>query len=391
MADPVRSTNIVADRYLASPAGLRAAGCGPVDALDTHSGRASQVRLVFVSGAWAEADLAETVARWCAIGCSEVCGVLDFGRHGDHWYLALPPSLGVPVARWRTMRLPGPGDAARLTLGFGRLVDRVAAAGFAPELAAVEDFAVGPGPTPFLERPLLPLPSAPLAVTPGSGQRLLAELLGTLQGEHITPAALAEWSAAAAGGEFPTLAACLDALEHAGAEAAVHPDGDPPGLARMFDDDELDVMEAVANRSPGAVRRAVTAAGLAVLGIAAGLALVGPVAGHDRAAQAARLPRTVPVAPASTQASRRPHHAGSAPHHRSRGDRRRGRHVQHPAAQSRPANHRRSAPAPAPTTASSPVTTTAPSPVTTGPAPPPSTAPAAPVMPAPGGTTLPAP
>src|ERR671937_204057 len=144
MADRAASENIVADRYLASPAGLRGSPSGPIPALDTHSGRASQVRLVFVTGDWDEADLADAVARWCAIGCGEVCGILDFGRHRDHWFLALPPSLGVPVERWRAMRLPAPADAARLALAFGRLADRVAAAGFAQEHALPQDLAVGP-------------------------------------------------------------------------------------------------------------------------------------------------------------------------------------------------------------------------------------------------------
>ena len=154
------AANIVADRYLVSPTALAGNPSGPIDALDTHSGRASQVRLVFLTSAWDDDALAAAVARWRGIACGEVCGVLDFGRHRGRWYLALPPSLGVPVVRWRAMRHPGPADAARLVLGFGRLVERVAAAGFEPELAGVDDFAVGPGPTPFLERPLLPLPGA---------------------------------------------------------------------------------------------------------------------------------------------------------------------------------------------------------------------------------------
>src|SRR3954447_8047358 len=222
MATAAPPANIVADRYLVSPTALAGNPSGPVDALDTHSGRASQVRLVFLTAGWDEDDLTQAGARWRGVACGEVCGVLDFGRHRGHWYLALPPSLGVPVVRWRAMRLPGPADAARLVLGFGRLVERVAAAGFAPEPAGVADFAVGPGPTPFLERPLLPLPGAVPEAPPGGGQRMLCRLLNALIARRDIPAALGGWAERAAGGGFASLGACLDELERTGTEAAAH-------------------------------------------------------------------------------------------------------------------------------------------------------------------------
>src|ERR1700690_3307381 len=106
MADPAPRSHVIADRYLTSPAALAARPFGPVDALDTHSGRGAQVRIVFVAGDRDEADLPDGVARWCGIGCSEVCGVLDFGRHADRWFLVLPPSAGLPVERWRMLRRP---------------------------------------------------------------------------------------------------------------------------------------------------------------------------------------------------------------------------------------------------------------------------------------------
>ena len=220
MAAAAPPANIVADRYLVSPTVLAGNPSGPVDALDTHSGRASQVRLVFLTGGWDEDDLAETIACWRGIACGEVCGVLDFGRHRSHWYLALPPSLGVPVVRWRAMRLPGPADGARLVLGFGRLVERVAAAGFAPELAGVDDFAVGPGPTPFLERPLLPLPGAVPEAPPGGGQRMLSRLLDALVARRDIPDGLRDWAERSAAGGFSSLGDCLDELERAGTAAA---------------------------------------------------------------------------------------------------------------------------------------------------------------------------
>jgi hypothetical protein len=376
MAAPAQPANIVADRYLVSPTALAGNPSGPVDALDTHSGRASQVRLVFLSSAWDDDDLAAAVARWRGIACGEVCGVLDFGRHRGHWYLALPPSLGVPVVRWRAMRLPGPADAARLVLGFGRLVERVAAAGFEPELAGVDDFAVGPGPTPFLERPLLPLPGADPEAPPGGGQRMLSRLLDALMARRDVPDGLRGWAERAAAGGFASLGECLDELELVGTEAAAATDAEPPGLSGIFADDELDAMERAAARVPGRRRRIVAGAAGAVVAVLAGLALVDPGA-HAGPAGPPAAPATVPVTaltPAADPAPHRRHPASARPHRHHRATVQR-RHRTH---------HARTS-----TAASAPPSTSSP----------PSAAPAAPaqstggttVLPAPGGTTLPGP
>jgi hypothetical protein len=376
VADPARPANIVADRYLVSPTALAGNPSGPVDALDTHSGRASQVRLVFLTGAWSGDDLADAIERWRGIACGEVCGVLDFGRHHGTWYLALPPSLGVPVVRWRAMRLPGPADAARLVLGFGRLVERVAAAGFEPELAGVDDFAVGPGPTPFLERPLLPLPGADPAAPPGGGQRMLARLLDALIAGRDIPAALGGWAERAAGGGFTSLGACLDELERTGTEAAAHADVEPPGLSGIFADDELDAMERAADRVPGRRRRIAAVVAGAVVAALTGLALVNPGAPEEKAAPPAD--RSRPTAPITTLAGPTAppprHHrkkpVARHPHHRQKTHRHRAA-TQTPAA---PAAATSTAPAPAPAQ-------TTPSQQSGGPT----------ILPAPGGTTLPAP
>jgi hypothetical protein len=239
MPETVSRSHVIADRYLTSPAALAAQPFGPVDALDTHSGRGAQVRIVFVAGECDEADLAEGVARWCGIGCSEVCGILDFGRHRDRWFLVLPPSVGLPVERWRMLRRPTAADAARLTLAFGRLTERVAAAGFSPDAAALADVAVGPGPTPFLERPLLPA-GRRRPVAQGDGQRILAAVYGAALGPADPPAGLYGWGERARAGQFASLSECLDELERS--RAAV--DGQetqtsdvPPGLGHLFDDD----------------------------------------------------------------------------------------------------------------------------------------------------------
>ena len=80
-ASPSTGASVIDGRYLASSAGIASRPAGPVEALDTRSGRAAQVRLVFPDGSWREDELAAAVARWCGLGCAEVCGVLDFGPH----------------------------------------------------------------------------------------------------------------------------------------------------------------------------------------------------------------------------------------------------------------------------------------------------------------------
>ena len=237
MPDPSSTAEVIADRYLTSPSRLRARPFGPVDALDTHAGRAAQVRIVFTSGEWDEAELAEAVARWCGIGAAGVCGVLDFGRHGDRWFLVLPPSLGTPVERWRSMRRPSAADAATLALTFGRLLESVAAAGFDAGSAVVADFAVGPGPTPFLEQPLLAPPRTAVPISRrASGQEVLAALFDAAVDEKDLPPELAAWRGAAASGAHPSLSVCLDALERAeGAVRSAASTAEPAGIAGIFD------------------------------------------------------------------------------------------------------------------------------------------------------------
>ncbi len=238
MSVPVTSTaEVIADRYLTSPVSLRSRPFGPVDALDTHAGRAAQVRIVFLPGEWGAEELSETVARWCGIGTAGVIGVLDFGDHNGHPFLVLPPSLGMPLERWRAMRRPGAVDAARLALGFGRLVEAVTARGFVTDVAEATDFGVGPGPTPFLELPLLGRPDAPAVLHPEQdGQVLIARLYSaTVHGQQL-PAQIAGWVSAAVNREFGSLADCLDELE--AAATAVHESrerGEPVGVRGVFD------------------------------------------------------------------------------------------------------------------------------------------------------------
>ena len=205
MSSPATNACMIGDRYLASAAAVASSPCGPVDALDTRSGRAAQVRVLFTGPGWNEEALAAAVSRWCSLGVSEACGVLDFGAHGDRWFLVVPPSLGMPLERWRMVRRPSALDAARLTLAFGRVLERVAQAGFPTDGLAMLDLAVGPGPTPFLERPLLGDPGAGPAGDPRAGQRSLAAIVtaahfGELEG------GLARWRDEARSESFASLA-----------------------------------------------------------------------------------------------------------------------------------------------------------------------------------------
>ena len=234
-ASPSTGASVIDGRYLASSAGIASRPAGPVEALDTRSGRAAQVRLVFPDGSWREDELAAAVARWCGLGCAEVCGVLDFGPHEDGWFLVLPPSLGVPLDRWRMIRRPTPGGAARLAVAVGGLLERVAAAGFPADALDVRDLAIGPGPTPFLDRPLLGMagPEHPPATSPASGQRALARVLRAAAGDGMAEP-LEAWAARAGARGFSTLSDAIDDLRRLAADA------DTAGLRPAEPDAELD-------------------------------------------------------------------------------------------------------------------------------------------------------
>jgi hypothetical protein len=381
MADTAPRSHVIADRYLTSPAALAASPYGPVDALDTHSGRGAQVRVVFAGPEWDEAVLADAVARWCGIGCSEVCGVLDFGRHGDRWFLVLPPSLGLPVERWRMLRRPTADDAARLTLAFGRLAERVAAAGFSPDAASLSDVAVGPGPTPFLERPLLQ-PQGARAGGMGDGQRALAAVCAAALGAVEPPPALAAWADRAHAAGFSGLAECLDELERCGVTAPGPGTGAadaPPGLEHLFDDGfDLDGPAISTPREPRRPR--VVGVSVVIMAIFAVLALLGHGARQGQASttSAAAPPVTSAVVPVQAPSARP---SPGTPTRPQKAARRKRTHRPRPRRRHHAAR-RVSTPPPSPT-------------VTTPPAPPAATAtgPAtgATQLPAPGGTTLPAP
>jgi hypothetical protein len=238
------SALVIGGRYLASPAALRARPDGPLDALDTQSGRAAQVRIVFASDGWDDDTFAEAVSRWCALASSEICGVLDFGLHEGRRFLVVAPSLGMTIERWQLTRRPAAADAARLTLAFGRLAERIAAAGFPVDACELGDCAVGPGPTPFLERPLLGAPSVNSSlVGPRDGQRTLAAILRAAGGGPL-PEPLERWTAQAAAAGFDSLAACLDELEARGNDVrAVDGDEQLVSMESLFDEDD-DAFEA---------------------------------------------------------------------------------------------------------------------------------------------------
>ncbi len=331
MPETASNARLIGGRYLAGAASLASRPAGPVDALDTQSGRAAQVRIVFVEPAWDEEALAEAVSHWCGLGLSEVCGVLDFGPDERGWFLVLPPSLGMPLERWRTARRPSPLDAARLTLGFGRLVERIAAAGFAPDAAALADLAVGPGPTPFVERPLLGRAGD---VRPGSdpgGSRVLAAILlavhaGKPEGE------LGRWVEDADAARHASLSECLDELERiAAALGTARAPGLDGELDGVFDEDDLRLAELLPADAPrGRAHRLAAAVGV-LLALLAAASVLGVGRGGGSPAHA--TPTTVPPASVVHHAAGRPaKHAAPVPHRRHHKTTPVRRHVHRPAA-----------------------------------------------------------
>jgi hypothetical protein len=331
MADSATSTALViAGRYLASPAALRARPEGPIDALDTRSGRTAQVRIVFTSDGWDDDGFTDAVTRWCALACSEICGVLDFGEHEGRRFLVVAPSLGMSIERWQATRRPGPADAARLALAFGRLAERIAAAGFPVDACDLGDCAVGPGPTPFLERPLLGSPAVnPILVGPRDGQRTLAAILRAASGAGLGPP-LEQWTARAAAAGYESLAECLDELERCGNEAReAGDDTELVGLAGLFDDDDEHLARLLPPEPriwPRRVAGGLGALALAVLAIAA----IGQRAsGTPVAAPVRSNPPPVAVAPLTTPKPSKPKPAHARNRHPAKQQSRVHRH-RHP-------------------------------------------------------------
>lgn len=331
MADSATSTALViAGRYLASPAALRARPEGPIDALDTRSGRTAQVRIVFASDGWDDDGFTDAITRWCALACSEICGVLDFGEHEGRRFLVVAPSLGMSLERWQATRRPRPTDAARLALSFGRLVERIAAAGFPVDACDLGDCAVGPGPTPFLERPLLGSPAVnPILVGPRDGQRTLSAILRAAGGAGLG-SPLEEWTARAAAAGYESLAECLDELERCGNEAReAGDDTEVVGFAGLFDDDQDEHLARLLPPEPRTWPRRV-AGGLGALALAVlAIAAIGHRASGTPAAAPVPSPRPVAVAPVTTPKPSKPKPAHPRKRHAVKQHRRVHRH-RHP-------------------------------------------------------------
>jgi hypothetical protein len=281
-----------------------------------------------------------------------------------------------------------------LTLAFGRLVERIHAAGFPVDTADLSDFAVGPGPTPFLERPLLGSPPADgIEPREEDGQRTLAMLMAAA----VPPdqaGAVAGWLAAASEGSFPRLGECLDDLERCGNAARqdeISAGSDGLGMDSLFDDDEEELLRRVVAPAHSPWRRIMAAASLlAVVGAIAAMALA-----HGRGAAPDAPPATGILRPVTAVVAPPPAVAHTKPEKPAK--RRQVRHravVRHRAAVHQPKPHKPAV------QRTAPVRT-----VTPPPAPPPSTPPARPAtgglptpagggggLPDPGGVrTLPAP
>jgi hypothetical protein len=305
-ASAVSTPLVIGGRYLASAAAFEARPQGPLDALDTSTGRAAQVRIVFAADGWDDDGFDEAVARWCALACPGVCGILDHGRHEHRRYLVVPPALGMSIERWRATRRPAPAESARLTLGFGRLAERIAAAGFPVDAAGLADLAVGPGPTPFIELPLLGDPAVnDVLITAGAGQRTLAAVLRAASDAPAEP--LAAWLERARSAGFASLAECLDELERCAGAAAAGVEEGTIGLDGLFDEDdaafEARLLPPEPRRWP---QRLAGGLGLAAL-LALALAAIGQGGGGHEAA-AARPPALRPVVESTLKAPQQLHH-----------------------------------------------------------------------------------
>jgi hypothetical protein len=339
---------VIGGRYLASPAALRARPEGPIDALDTSSGRAAQVRILFASEGWEDDAFAEAVSRWCALASSEICGVLDFGDHEGRRFLVVPPTLGMSVERWQLTRRPGPADAARLALAFGRLAERIAAAGFPVDACDLGDCAVGPGPTPFIERPLLGSPLVnDVLVGPRDGQRTLAAILRAASGGQPAEP-LDAWLDAASRAAYGSLTECLDELERCGNEVRSG-EGDQQllGLDGLFDEDDAAFEARLLGPEPRRWPRRL----IAGLGALAAAVLVVAALGHrgsagPEAVPAAAVPQPVAVA------------APKPSHHHRRRPVRRAHHRPHRRTHRPAASHPSSPPPSTPTTSQPPPAST---------------------------------
>jgi hypothetical protein len=262
---------------------------------------------VFASDGWDDDDFTDAVTRWCALACSEICGVLDFGEHEGRRFLVVAPSLGMSIERWQATRRPGPADAARLALSFGRLAERIAAAGFPVDACDLGDCAVGPGPTPFLERPLLGSPAVnPILVGPRDGQRTLVAILRAAGGAGLGPL-LEEWAERAAAAGYESLAECLDELERCGNEAQEADDTEVVGLAGLFDDDDDEHLARLLPPEPRTwPRRAAGGLGALALAVLAIAAIGHRASGTGAAAPVPSQPRPVAVAPVTTPKPSKP-------------------------------------------------------------------------------------
>jgi hypothetical protein len=265
------------------------------------------------------------------------------------------PSLGMSIERWQATRRPGPADAARLALSFGRLAERIAAAGFPVDACDLGDCAVGPGPTPFLERPLLGSPAVnPILVGPRDGQRTLAAILRAAGGPGLG-APLEEWAGRAAAAGYESLSECLDELERCGNEAReAGDDTEVVGLSGLFDDDEDEHLARLLPPEPRTWPRRV-AGGLGALALAVlAIAAIGHRASDTPAADPVPSPpKPVAVAPVTASKPSKPKPAHPRKRHPAKHHPRVHRH-RHPHSTSPARSTRATAPVQQPPTPPSP-------------------------------------
>src|SRR5207253_8619597 len=106
---------VIGGRYLASPSALAVRPDGPLDALDTQSGRAAQVRIVFASDGWDDDGFADAVSRWVR---ARLFGDLWRARLRRARRAALPGAVALPGNEHRALEdEPAPHAGRRRSAG----------------------------------------------------------------------------------------------------------------------------------------------------------------------------------------------------------------------------------------------------------------------------------
>ena len=221
MSVPVASTaEVIADRYLTSPVSLRSRPFGPVDALDTHAGRAAQVRIVFlpVTGAPSGWPRRSPAGAASAPPGSSACSTLVTTTATRSWCFLRPGDAARAVARdapARCGRCRPAGAGVRSADRGGRRPP-----GLSPTWPSRLTLVSGRGRPRFSSCRCCGRPDAPVVLRPElDGQVLIARLYrATVSGRGLPPG-LDEWvdrAESRGSARLPSASMTLEAAAHRG-------------------------------------------------------------------------------------------------------------------------------------------------------------------------------